>query len=200
MKNLFFPIALLLLAGACKKELETVKNYEGDVLIESYTQRTSDQAKHGEYVRYHPNGEKSEVAWYENDTLHGTQTFYSPEGRIQEVVQFNRGTYEGPYTSYHENGEVESEGQYIGGAMEGVWKFYYDTGQLKEEVTFKESDEFGPFVEYHPNGNLKAEGTYRGSDELTSNPLGMPPIAYNVLDKKAMERIARWIDSLKSSK
>ncbi len=36
--------------------------------------------------------------------------------------------------------------------------------------------------------------------KLTSNPLGMPPIAYNVMDKKAMERIARWIDSLKPSK
>ena len=167
MSRIFFSLFLVFVFFSCS-DIETVEVKEGDVVIESYTRRKSDFAKHGTYQRFSSDGQLLEKSDYQNDTLHGKQEFYYPGGQVQELVHYKNGVHHGEYKTYFENGKVEQDGQYVNGFLEGELKVYYPSGQLKEQVTYEKNQEMGPFVEYHENGNMKTEGSYRGADPDTN--------------------------------
>ena len=167
MNRIFFSLLFVLLFFSCN-DYEKVEVKEGNVVIESYTKRKSDAAKHGVYSRFSTEGKILEKSNYQNDTLHGKQEFFYPNGQVQELVHYQNGTHHGFYKTFFENGNLEQEGEYINGTLEGDLKVYYSNGQIKEKVTYKNNEEMGPFVEYHDNGNLKTEGNYQGADPDTS--------------------------------
>jgi antitoxin component YwqK of YwqJK toxin-antitoxin module len=159
MKHILFPIFLLVTFFSCSN-LESVEVKEGDIIIESYTRRKSDFAKHGTYTRYSTKGKILEKSEYENNELHGTQEFYYPNGQISELINYKKGVHDGEFKAY----QVAT---YVAGAWEGELKVYYLNGKLKEVLQFERGKEMGPFKEYHKNGNLKTEGTYNGADPDT---------------------------------
>ena len=169
-RNIIFVFMLPFLIS-CGSDFETIEVKEEGKVVETYTRRKSDFAKHGVYTSYSPDGEKYEVSNYENNKLHGVQTFFYPNGQPQEVLNYNMGVHHGEYKSYFEDGTLSQEGQYKNGAMEGELKVYYPSGKIKEMVQLKNNEEQGPFKEFHENGNLQTEGTYNGSDPDTGFPL-----------------------------
>ena len=162
--------SLIFLLTSCS-DLEKIEVKEGDVVVESFTQKKSDGLKHGNYFSYFPSGEKNEETQYENGKINGTQIFYHKNGKIAEQANYINGEYSGGYKKYFESGAVEQEGDYSNNAMNGEWTFFYANGKIKESVSFKDNDEFGPFKEYHENGNLKTEGTYKGVDTISGDAL-----------------------------
>lgn len=161
---LFATICIILIAFACKSNIETVENTNSAGYTERYDRRKSDFAKEGKYVKIDPQGVMVEESEYTNDTLNGYRILYYESGDTQVVEKYEMGTFSGFYKVYYPGGQVKLAGQYQRNRMTGQWKGYYENGQLKEVVTFKENNENGPFIEYHPNGNLKAEGTYQDGD------------------------------------
>lgn len=166
MKRILFPIFLSIIFFSCS-DIESVEVKKGDVVIESYTRRKSDFAKHGTYTRYSVEGKLLEKSEYENNQFHGTQEFYYPNGQISEVVNYKNGVHNGEFKAFFENGKISQEATYVAGAWEGELKGYFPNGNLKEVLQYANGKEMGPFIEYHENGKLKTEGTYNGTDSDT---------------------------------
>jgi len=166
MMRILIPFLLSIIFFSCS-DIETVEIKEGDVIVESYTRRKSDYAKHGTYTRYSAEGKLLEKAEYENNQLHGTQEFYYPNGQVQELVNYKNGVHDGAFKSFFEDGKISQEATYVAGVWEGELKGYFPNGQLKEVLQFENGKEMGSFKEYHENGNLKTEGTYNGADPDT---------------------------------
>lgn len=170
MNRYIFLSCFIIFFFSCS-DIESVEVKEGDVVVESYTRKKSDFAKHGTYTRFSPDGKMTEKSEYQDDKLHGKQEFFYSNGQVQELVHYKNGTHEGEYKTFFEDGKIQQEGNYVNGAWEGELKVYYSNGQLKEVVNYKNNHEFGPFVEYHENGKLKTEGTYQGADPDTNQAL-----------------------------
>ncbi len=141
-------------------DVEQVKNLDIDGNTEEFQRKTEDYAKHGSYVKYGPNGQIMEEAFYINDTLHGSRVLYYENADTQIVETYDMGIFEGPFLAFYDNGQLELHGEYRNNITFGQWKKYYRTGELMEVVTFENNEENGPFIEYYQNGNIKAEGEY----------------------------------------
>ncbi len=167
MNRILFSLLLLAFLSSCS-DIENVEVKEGNVVTESYDRRKSDFAKQGTYKRFSPEGKLLEQSEYDNNLLHGKQSFFYPNGQVLESVHYTNGTHNGTYQTFFENGKVELEGQYANGALEGEFKVHYESGQVKEILTYKNNEEVGAFKEYHDNGNIKTEGAYNGADPDTN--------------------------------
>ncbi len=162
MKSLILILPLLAIFSCSRHQKVEVRDENGKITEEYHILKKTGK-KEGEYLKRFQ-GKTIEVAYFNNDSLHGTRTIFTPEG-IKEIEEhYNHGIYEGPYFSYYANGQVKVEGNYENGTMEGIWKKYYESGQLMETVSMHHNEENGPFVEYWENGNLKAEGNYLDGD------------------------------------
>lgn len=164
----FFFCLIILAFGlqACQNKVETVEGFDDDGnLLERYTRKTEDYARHGTYIKYYENGEVEEHAHFQNDTLHGQRTLFYENGDTLIVENYTNGQFSGDYRTYFQSGVLESEGAYVDGVMEGKWTFFYENKKIKEIVQFKNNEENGPFVEYYKDGNMKAKGTYRTTSE-----------------------------------
>ncbi len=169
MRQFIFFFILISTFWSCS-DLETieVKDENDKVVLESYTRRKSDFAKHGTYQRFSADGKLEERSEYVENVLHGKQEFFYPNGKVLEMVHYKNGKHDGVYKAFFENGKVDQEATYVDGALNGEFKAYYPSGQLKEVLIYKNNEEFGPFTEYHENGKLKTEGSYNGADPDTN--------------------------------
>lgn len=164
MRFLLYCFLVTAVVSGCS-DVETIENKdENGVLIERYSRKKDNYAKHGKYLRFHPDGKVFEERNYKNDVLDGESKVYFSNGQLDYIENHKDGQYEGLYQKYFENGQLSNEGQYVDNQMSGVWKRWYEDGTLREEVTFASNNENGPFKEYHPNGQLKAVGEFIDGD------------------------------------
>ncbi len=164
MRILLYFFAAASLVSGCSK-IETIENKdENGVLLERYSRKKDDFAKHGKYTAFFPSGKTHEERFFQNDLLEGESKVYYENGQLDYVENHKNGQYEGLYQKYLESGQLANEGQYVNNEMSGIWKRWYENGQLREEVTFAANNENGPFKEYHENGKLKTTGEYINGD------------------------------------
>ncbi len=164
MKFLLYCFLVASVATGCSK-VETIENRNDEgVLLERYTRKKTDYAKHGEYTSFFPDGQIHEQRFYQDNLLDGESKVFFANGKLDYVENHKKAQYEGLYQKYFENGQLSNEGQYVNNEMSGMWKRWYENGQLREEVQFAANNENGPFKEFHENGKLKTEGTYINGD------------------------------------
>ena len=160
---LYFFVAASLASGCSKVEIIENKDENG-VLLERFTRKKDDFAKHGKYTAFYPSGNIHEERFYQKNQLEGESKVFYENGKLDYIENHKNGQYEGLYQKYFESGELSNEGQYVNNEMSGVWKRWYKNGQLREEVLFAANNENGPFKEYHENGQLKTTGEYINGD------------------------------------
>jgi len=174
MIRFFISLIFISIFWSCKNapKVETieVKNDDG-IVTEMITRRVDDFAKEGLCKKFDSKGVLQEQALYSNDTLHGKQDFFYPNGQVQETFHYKNGVHHGEYKLFFEDGKVSQEATYKDGKWDGELNVYHATGQLKEKIFYVENIEMGPFVEYHENGKLATEGNYKGYDSDLNRPL-----------------------------
>lgn len=164
MKYSVICLISVLALNSCS-DVETIENKtEEGVLVEKYSRKKDNFAKHGPYQSFHENGQVYEERFFKEDQLDGISKVYLENGKLDYLETHKNGQYEGLYQKYYENGQLSNEGQYVDNEMSGVWKRWYKDGTLREEVHFKGNEENGPFKEFHENGKLKTEGIYLNGD------------------------------------
>ena len=164
MRSLIFFLLIVLSNVGCK-DVETIENKSDEgILLEKYSRKKDNFAKHGPYTSYHENGQVFEERFYQNDKLEGVSKVYFENGKLDYVETHKDDLYDGLYQKYYESGQLANEGQYENNEMNGVWKRWYENGTLREEVEFAANNENGPFKEYHENGQLKTQGVYLDGD------------------------------------
>lgn len=166
-KTLWF-ISIAVIWCSCQPKTEVVEAQNEFGRRIRFERRKSDFAKEGKFERFDENDKLVETAEYQNDTLHGIQRLYYPNGQVDMEQSFDHGINHGPYKKYFENGTLQITYNYVNGAIEGESIRYYPNGKVMEVVTLVHSEENGPFKEYYDTGVLKAEGNYIFADDAAA--------------------------------
>ncbi|NND51920.1 MAG: toxin-antitoxin system YwqK family antitoxin [Flavobacteriaceae bacterium] len=90
---------------------------------------------HGLRTVYYDNGQKAEVANYENGKLHGDSRYYSQDGVLIKSYIYENDELHGMSKHFDGNGVITVEGPYKRGKKTGIWS-YYKNGELQEEKDF----------------------------------------------------------------
>jgi antitoxin component YwqK of YwqJK toxin-antitoxin module len=142
-----------------------------------------DGRKNGEWMTYFKNGQIARLDNYKNDTLHGRQIWYTPDGQYNLRANYNMGIkvdsffmydgkgrlnlvefsdstgkQQGPFIVYNTNGQIIQAGNYRDGKFDGEFKTFFRTGQLKAIEHYKLSERFGKWIELSDKGDtIKVE-------------------------------------------
>lgn len=134
--------------------------------------------KNGEWVTYFVNGQLARVDNYRDDTLHGRQIHYTPEGfyklraiykmgiKIDSFYSYNSngqvniinyrdstGTPQGRMWTYDANGQMIQTGQYKDGKFDGEFRTFYRTGQVKTIEQYTTGKRIGTWLEFSIDGD-----------------------------------------------
>ncbi|AZB19038.1 toxin-antitoxin system YwqK family antitoxin [Chryseobacterium indologenes] len=105
---------------------------------------------------YYRNGEKN---IYDDSS---TATFYSPNGKINEVSNYKFGKLDGESTAFHEDGKtIKQQGIYSNGLAEGKWKTYYPSGKLERETELVNDKRNGKRIFYREDGSIEKTEVYK---------------------------------------
>ncbi|MCF8217506.1 MAG: hypothetical protein K9I29_09595 [Bacteroidales bacterium] len=99
-------------------------------------------------------------------TPDGNWRFYYPNGNIEAVVHYDKGTIDGKAYFYYNSNEqnLRCEAQFSDGELDGLYKEFYKNGKSKATLQFKNNQRHGDADFYYPGGELKIEAKFkRGS-------------------------------------
>lgn len=116
--------------------------------------------KHGNFVYYFENGNKSEEGKYIDGNLEGEWTVYYDNGKKkrQGVYKENKGN--GYWTYWFENGEKKSEGVYASDIKNGNWIYYHENGKKKSEGNMTNDKVNGKWTFWFDNGTIQGMGKF----------------------------------------
>ncbi len=134
--------------------------------------------KDGEWITYFKNGQLARLENYENDTLHGKQIWYTPDGHYNLRANYNMGVkvdsffmydskgrlnleefrdstgnQQGTFKVYNTSGQIIQIGQYKDGRFDGEFKTFFIKGQLKSIEHYRMNDRIGKWIELSDNGD-----------------------------------------------
>jgi len=95
-----------------------------------------------------------------NDIYQGKIIWYFQNGNKFQVAHYQDGILNGHLKVYFENGKLKSETEYIEGKQDGKWKEHYENGNLKETGFFEKGQKNGSWTTYYTNGKINQEGKY----------------------------------------
>lgn len=105
------------------KQLMTMETYDIKGLLQ------------GERLVYYPNGQIAEKTLYKDNKLDDKALWYSEEGVVIKIYNYNMGILHGEAKFYDKAGTIVAEGIYRDDKKHGIWK-YYEEGKLTEEKDF----------------------------------------------------------------
>lgn len=116
--------------------------------------------REGQWVYYHQQSDSimmSEV--YKNDTLHGIQKTYFPNGIPAEKTSYSNGLKHGESFIYNDNGQVSKQLNYKYGELHGEAVYYNLKGEKTIEGWYTEGRKSGNW-KYYKDGKLEREQEY----------------------------------------
>lgn len=81
----------------------------------------------GEWRWYGPGGELSSIEHYQAGVMHGSFTFFDPQG--QELGHFEMDQGSGEWSGWHDNGQLAAQGPMVQEMRHGEWHYYDESGQ-----------------------------------------------------------------------
>ena len=172
-----------------KEHGKTVYYYQNPNIVEMEVEMRNGK-RNGEFNRYYKNGALDTHCVYENDSIEGVETMFTPNGCKSQETTYLHGRKNGPHKAYHLDGSVKIEGGFQNDMFDGEWNYYDErgipvgNGTFKNgdgEVTFydkngrpvrtthyKQNKKDGPEVYYTPSGEVWREITFR-QDRIISD-------------------------------
>lgn len=115
--------------GSCNYK-ETLSMIPSDPDLEPEEPAYENIVRHGEYLRYHNNGNLEYSANYYYGKKHGLITNYDKDGNVMETTQYRGGVMHGETIRYYPNGSIKVKGQCNNGKTFGEWITYTPTGTI----------------------------------------------------------------------
>ena len=123
-----------------------------------------DGERHGHYLRFREDGKLEEEMWLDNGRMiekiqheyyntkqlktsipldenhqpHGTQKWYSPDGRLMNEQEYKHGVKHGKEITYAPEGIIGAEYTFNNGVLDGPYFRYWDDGTTWDEGEFKD--------------------------------------------------------------
>jgi antitoxin component YwqK of YwqJK toxin-antitoxin module len=92
--------------------------------------------KEGSSGVWYPNGELSELFWYENNMRHGPWQQYYENGAVRIDARFENDLRHGGFTFYSPSGRIEFSGEYYRNRKHGQWKWFDESGDVQSEINY----------------------------------------------------------------
>lgn len=207
--KLFFIISSCLVFSSCDQILSSIakekikSNQIKDSLELAFNESPIDQSKNTILEkktigldsffliqRYYLTGEKYSEGWRDVDgTLHGICKFYFPNGKLQNIIEYNHGYAHDLITSYDSKGNLLNEStlkngngrlcirhpftnnivsvvNFKNGVKHGVLNVFFSDGPPKVIANFKNDTFIRSYFIYYHSGKIKELWT-KSIDELT---------------------------------
>ena len=116
--------------------------------------------RHGTYVSWYSNQQKSEKGTFANGQRNGLWTEWYKNGQKNEEGSYKDNSRDGAWVFWYENGQKSSEGIYTSGYKNGLWVEWYTDGTEKSKGAYKEGGKDGAWVFWYENGQKSSEGAY----------------------------------------
>jgi len=114
--------------------------------------------KHGHFIYYFENGNKSSEGDYVDDKSEGIWTTWYENGQKKSEGAYNDDLADGIWHYWYETGEKKSEGTCINDKKMGVWNYWYESGELESTETYSRAGNC-TYEEFHENGVMRCKGT-----------------------------------------
>ena len=105
-----------------------------------------------------------------NNTFHKEWKYYSKEGKLQAIGNWDQGKKQGEWKFFYENGKLRMKGEYDNDKKNGKWKTYDSySGVLYTLTTYAAGKKNGSYKQY-ANGKVEISGSYKNdipSDKWT---------------------------------
>lgn len=116
--------------------------------------------KTGEWKYYTNNGVLKTLSNFEENLAQGEQVSYFANGEIEEITHFKNDSLNGYYQEFYKNGKMKMQGWYKNNEASGEWRWYYADG-TPESVNFFQHDQLdGEQIYYGVNGSLAYKAIY----------------------------------------
>ena len=89
--------------------------------------------KQGRLTEKNHKGDLSCEAFYKDDQLHGTQTFYNYNGTIRERINYIDGIHNGIYEKFYDSGSPKKRMAYVSGKITGRIQTWREDGSVEED-------------------------------------------------------------------
>ncbi|WP_375579360.1 hypothetical protein ABWH96_20535 [Marivirga tractuosa] len=118
--------------------------------------------KNGEWTTYFKNGQLASIENYKEDTLHGTQIYYTPKGLYKLKANYYNGIKVDSFLMYTVNGTLNfEEFRDSMGRRQGLFKVYDSNGQITQIGEYKDGEFNGEFRTFFNTGQLKTIKNYK---------------------------------------
>ncbi|MDR2971235.1 MAG: hypothetical protein LBU83_04815 [Bacteroidales bacterium] len=114
--------------------------------------------KNGKMIKRFFDNKTEMIAFYQNDLLDGTETYYYKNGNCSLETHYTKGKKNGKITSWYSNGEIKESGMYINDMFDGEWVNYDERGLLIGEGSFNVGT--GKRITYDEMGRLQCETNF----------------------------------------
>ena len=118
--------------------------------------------------RFNHSGNKTTEENYLNDTLHGSQRTWFPNGQISESKQYENGFiisreiwFSNGLPQQTEYFKIIRKKEEVKSVIHGLCRYYYSSGKLRESGVYYEGLKHGRWTEYYETGIKKSDGEYK---------------------------------------
>jgi len=130
---------------------------------------------HGEWKKFHENGELNEVGNYKEGKLHGELKIFYENGNLHSISNYKDGKLHGELKGFDDrgSGNLYSISNYKDGKLHGELKTFdqFGLGQIKESYhveNYIEGEKNGETIFFDENGKLR-QGEWKISDYVILN-------------------------------
>lgn len=137
--TLYYPNGLVASTGKYANQLKEGKWHffsvtKKDLLI-SEAEYSGDK-RNGLLVNFYRDGKPAEKLWYKNDLKHGECLKYYPNGSLTLRTSYTNGRLNGKFEAFFDNGKPEMLGQYKDNLREGLWLIYTKEGNQRFKTEY----------------------------------------------------------------
>jgi antitoxin component YwqK of YwqJK toxin-antitoxin module len=111
----------------------------------------------GKKISYYKNGNKREIAFYNNDILYGTYKYYYLNGNVKVIKKYSNNIEFGAYKKYDVEGKLVESGDFCGNGR-AIWAA--DTTQNIDSLNNLFPVRCGIWKEFSSGGNITGVGEY----------------------------------------
>ncbi|MCY1634033.1 tetratricopeptide repeat protein [Marinifilum sp. D737] len=124
--------------------------------------KNSTSAYTGKFIDYYLIGKIQGEGVMLNGKLEGKRLRYHPNGNVSDINEYENGISNGMEERFYEDGTLMQKGRLINGKEIGVWEMYHPNGKLKQRTTFNENGKMdGESISYYSTGELRGKITYK---------------------------------------
>jgi antitoxin component YwqK of YwqJK toxin-antitoxin module len=106
------------------------------------TYRREGQAeKHGTWVTWHANGQKSLQGQFTNGLPDGDFVWWHENGQRSLQASYSQGKKDGVWTWWHPNGQKSIQGEYANSAPASSWTWWQEDGRVAKRSNFTGTEE-----------------------------------------------------------